>query len=109
MPTDVLKGIHDELEDVLGPRIMPSILFRSGFRSGTMVVDKLNIKELDKATMEVKLPQLWIQIGLGIFNLAELTDDHMLIECAESNEALALGARNEPVCHLTSGYLAGII
>ena len=109
MPTDVLKGIHDELEEVLGPLIAPSILFRSGFRSGQTVVKKLGISSLDDDALEVKLPNLWIQIGLGIFELKEITDDYILVECSESNEAQALERKSKPSCHLTRGYLAGIL
>jgi len=109
MPTDVMKGIHDELEEVLGPLIAPSILYRSGFRSGQAVVKKLDISELDEDTIEVKLPNLWIQIGLGIFELKEITKEHIIVECSESNEAQALDRKTKPSCHLTRGYLAGIL
>lgn len=109
MPTDVLKGIHDELEEVLGPYIAPSILFRSGFRSGQTVVKKMGISSLDEDALEVKLPNLWIQIGLGIFELKEITNEHILVECSESNEAQALERKTQPSCHLTRGYLAGIL
>ncbi len=109
MPIDILQGIHDELKEVLGPIIASSILFRSGSRSGRSIVSRLGLSAMDSSTISSKLPDLWIQLGLGIFELVDQDGSRFSVRCLESNEAKALGKRDAPSCHLTRGYLAGII
>ena len=109
MPVDVLKGIHEELEELLGEPQASQVIYRCGFRSGKSVVKDMRIRFPDTATLTRSLPELWLQMGLGVIDIEEMRDDGMLLNCSDSNEALAQGTTGEKSCDLTSGYLAGMI
>lgn len=109
MPVDILKGVHDELSEILGSESALKILYNCGFRSGKSIVVEMNIDFPDLDTLKETLPELWLQMGIGVFHIEELEKDHILLDCAESNEAVALGYTGEKSCNLTCGFIAGMI
>ena len=43
MPVDILKGVHDELSEILGPETASKIIYNCGVRSGKNIVIDMNI------------------------------------------------------------------
>ena len=109
MPVDILKGVHDELSELLGPDSASNILYKCGFRSGKNIVIDMNIEFPDFDTLKETLPELWLQMGIGVFQIEEIDSDHVLLKCDESNEAVALKYTGRKSCNLTRGYIAGMI
>jgi predicted hydrocarbon binding protein len=109
MPVDILKGVHDELCEILGSESALKILYNCGFRSGKSIVVEMNIEFPDMDSLKETLPELWLQMGIGVFHIEELEKDHILLDCAESNESVALGYTGEKSCNLTCGFIAGMI
>jgi predicted hydrocarbon binding protein len=109
MPVDILKGIHEELTELLGSETASKILYNCGFRSGKNIVKDMNIDFPDLETLSSTLPELWLQMGIGVFNIEKLDVVHVVLRCEESNEAVALGYTARKSCDLTCGYLAGMI
>ncbi len=109
MPIDILKGVHEELSEILGPDVASKVIYNCGFRSGKNIVKDMNINFPDLKTLCNTLPELWLQMGMGVFNIEKLESDEMLLKCKESNEAVALGYTGRISCDLTCGYLAGMI
>ncbi len=109
MPVDILKGVHDELSEILGPETASKIIYNCGVRSGKNIVIDMNIEFPDLDALSNTLPELWLQMGIGVFHIEKLDEDHVKIVCEESNEAIALGYTETKSCNLTCGYLAGMI
>lgn len=109
MPVDILKGVHDELSEILGPETASKIIYNCGVRSGKNIVNDMNIEFPDLETLITTLPELWIQMGIGVFQIEKIGEEHVKIVCDESNEAEALGYTGHRSCNLTSGFLAGMI
>jgi predicted hydrocarbon binding protein len=109
MPVEMLRGIHEELSDLLDPDIAIKVLYNCGVRSGRHVVEDMGIHFPDLKAMNHTLPELWVQMGLGVFNIQELNDHRIVLKCIESNEAVAMGYTGENSCVLTCGFLAGMI
>jgi predicted hydrocarbon binding protein len=109
MPVDILKGVHDELSELLGPDSASNILYNCGFRSGINIVNDMNIEFPDLETLRETLPELWLQMGIGVFQIEEIDTDHAILICDESNEAVALRYTGRKSCNLTRGYIAGMI
>jgi predicted hydrocarbon binding protein len=109
MPVDILKGVHDELSELLGPDSASNILYNCGFRSGINIVNDMNIEFPDLETLKETLPELWLQMGIGVFQIEEIDSDHVILICEESNEAVALRYTGRKSCNLTRGYIAGMI
>jgi predicted hydrocarbon binding protein len=108
MPVDILKGVHEELSEILGPETASKIIYNCGVRSGRNIVNDMNIAFPDLETLSKTLPELWLQLGIGVFSIEILDKDHVHIVCEESNEAQALGYTGERSCNLTCGFLAGM-
>ena len=109
MPIDILKGVHEELSELLGPDVASNIIYNCGLRSGRNIVKDMNINFPDLKTLCTTLPDLWLQMGMGVFSIEKLNSDELVLKCEESNEAMALGPTGRKSCDLTSGYLAGMI
>jgi predicted hydrocarbon binding protein len=109
MPIELLKGLHEEISELLGNHVAPRVIYNCGFRSGQYIVNDMTIKFKDLDELKDKLPELWLQMGLGIFQVEKITEYEILLSCMESSEAVALGFTGKPSCDLTSGYLAGMI
>ena len=109
MPIDVLRGIHEELQEHLGMIEASQLIYRCGYRSGNSVVKDMNIEFPDKETLSKSLPELWLQMGLGVIDIEKMETDEILLHCQESNEAVAQGNTGKKECDLTCGYLAGMM
>ncbi|UCE74920.1 MAG: hypothetical protein JSV56_04250 [Methanomassiliicoccales archaeon] len=109
MPVDILKGVHEELSELLGSDTASKILYNCGVRSGKNIVEDMNIEFPDMKTLSETLPELWLQMGIGVFSIEELNKNKLVLKCNESNEAVAIGYTGRKSCDLTSGYLAGMI
>ncbi len=109
MPIDILKGVHEELSELLGAEVASNIIYNCGLRSGKNIVNDMGIKFPDLKTLCNTLPELWLQMGMGVFSIEKLNSEELLMKCEESNEAIALGLTGRKSCDLTSGYLAGMI
>jgi predicted hydrocarbon binding protein len=109
MPVDILKGVHDELAELLGADVASRVIYNCGVRSGRNIVSEMNINFPDLKTLCNTLPELWLQMGMGVFTIERLEKDNIVLKCVESNEAVALGHTGKNSCDLTSGYLAGMI
>jgi predicted hydrocarbon binding protein len=109
MPIDILKGVHEELSEILGPDVASKVIYNCGVRSGKNIVKDMNINFPDLKTLCNTLPELWLQMGMGVFSIEKLTENDIVLKCKESNEAMALGYTGKLSCDLTSGYLAGMI
>lgn len=109
MPVDILKGVHDELSELLGPDVASRVIYNCGLRSGRNIVEDMNIHFRDLKTLCNTLPELWLQMGMGIFTIEKLNSNKLVLKCIESNEAVALGFTQRNSCDLTSGYLAGML
>ena len=109
MPIDILKGVHEELSELLGPDVASNIIYNCGLRSGKNIVKDMNINFPDLKTLCNTLPELWLQMGMGVFSIEKLNSNELVLKCEESNEAIALGVTGRKSCDLTSGYLAGMI
>ena len=109
MPIDILKGVHEELSEILGPDVASKVIYNCGLRSGKNIVKDMNINFPDLKTLCNTLPELWLQMGMGVFNIEKLEADEIVLKCKESNEAMALGYTGRISCDLTCGYLAGMI
>lgn len=109
MPIDILKGVHDELSELLGPDVASNIIYNCGLRSGKNIVKDMNITFPDLKTLSNTLPELWLQMGMGIFSIEELSSNELVLKCEESNEAIALGVTGRNSCDLTRGYIAGMV
>ncbi len=109
MPIDILKGVHEELTEILGPDVASKVIYNCGLRSGKNIVKDMNINFPDLKTLCNTLPELWLQMGMGVFSIEKLDNDEIVLKCKESNEAIALGYTGRISCDLTSGYLAGMI
>ncbi len=108
MPVDILKGVHEELSEILGPETASMVIYNCGVRSGKNIVNDMNISFPDLETLSKILPELWLQLGIGVFSIEILEKDHVHIVCEDSNEAQALGYTGERSCYLTCGFLAGM-
>ena len=109
MPIDILKGVHEELSELLGADKASKIIYNCGLRSGRNIVKDMNINFPDLQTLCKTLPELWLQMGMGVFTIEKLGTDELVLKCVESNEAMALGQTGRISCDLTSGYLAGMM
>jgi predicted hydrocarbon binding protein len=109
MPVEILKGVHEELSEVLGPETASKVIYNCGFRSGEKIVNDMDISFPDLKTLCETLPELWLQMGMGNFKIEELNSDKLVLRCIESNEAEAQGNTGRNSCDLTSGYLAGML
>ncbi len=109
MPVDILKGVHDELAELLGADVASRVIYNCGMRSGRNIVSDMNINFPDLKTLCNTLPELWLQMGMGVFTIEKLDKNDIVLKCVESNEAVALGHTGKNSCDLTSGYLAGMI
>ncbi|UCE36961.1 MAG: hypothetical protein JSW00_15915 [Thermoplasmata archaeon] len=109
MPIDILKGVHEELSEILGPDVASKVIYNCGVRSGKNIVKDMNINFPDLKTLCTTLPELWLQMGMGVFTIEKLDEKDIVLKCKESNEAIALGYTGRISCDLTSGYLAGMI
>lgn len=109
MPIDILKGVHDELSELLGVDVASKIIYNCGLRSGKNIVKDMDINFPDLKTLCDTLPELWLQMGMGVFSIEKLNTNKLVLKCEESNEATALGYTGRKSCDLTSGYLAGMI
>ncbi len=109
MPIELLKGIHEELCELLGDHVAPRVIYNCGLRSGRNIVDDMTITFKDTESLKIRLPELWLQMGLGNFSIEKLTEKEIILLCLESNEAIALGYTGKISCDLTCGYLAGMI
>ena len=107
MPTQILKSLHDEFEELAGPDAARAILFRIGFASGEAVTHKINIEVDGDLTLPETLTSLWIEMGLGRIIVTERPGGQLHVECDGSTEALAMGQTGRNSCDLTRGYLAG--
>ena len=108
MPVDILKGVHDELSEILGPETASKIIYNCGVRSGKNIVNDMNIEFDSMEALSTTLPELWLQLGIGVFSIEILDKNHVNIVCEDSNEAQALGYTGERSCNLTCGFLAGM-
>lgn len=109
MPIDILKGVHEELSELLGAEVASNIIYNCGLRSGKNIVNDMGIHFPDLKTLSKTLPELWLQMGMGVFSIEKVNSEELLLKCEESNEAIALGLTGRNSCDLTSGYLAGMI
>jgi predicted hydrocarbon binding protein len=109
LPVDILRGIHEELSDLLGTEVASKVLYNCGVRSGRNIVNEMNINFPDLKTLCNTLPELWLQMGMGVFTIDKLNEKEMVLKCIESNEAEAMGFTGKNTCDLTSGYLAGMV
>ena len=109
MPIDILKGVHEELSELLGLEAASKVIYNCGLRSGRNIVNDMDISFPDLQTLSKTLPELWLQMGMGVFSIEKLGNDELLLKCIESNEAVALGNTGRISCDLTSGYLAGMM
>jgi len=109
MPIDILKGVHEELSEILGSDVASKIIYNCGFRSGNNIVKDMNIDFPDMKSLCETLPELWLQMGMGVFTIEKVNKDELILKCEESNEAIALGYTGSNSCDLTCGYLAGMI
>ncbi|UCG70228.1 MAG: hypothetical protein JSV09_04205 [Thermoplasmata archaeon] len=109
MPIDILKGVHEELSELLGADVASNIIYNCGLRSGKNIVKDMDINFPDLKTLCNTLPELWLQMGMGVFSIEKLNTNRLVLRCEESNEASALGYTGRKSCDLTSGYLAGMI
>jgi predicted hydrocarbon binding protein len=107
MPTQILKSLHTEFEELAGRDAARAILFRIGYASGEAVTRKINIEVNGDLTLPETLTSLWIEMGLGRIIVSERPDDELHVECDGSTEALAMGHTGDVSCDLTRGYLAG--
>jgi predicted hydrocarbon binding protein len=107
MPTQILKSLHDEFQELAGPDAARAILFRIGYASGEAVTRKINIEVNGDLTLPETLTSLWIEMGLGRIIVTEVPGGLLHVECDGSTEALALGRTGSNACDLTRGYLAG--
>ena len=67
----------------------------------------VNCKTFDE--ISENLPNLWIELGLGLIEIHKVEEDNITVVSSESKEALAMGTTGKTACYLTSGYLAGVI
>jgi predicted hydrocarbon binding protein len=109
MPVDILKGVHEELSEILGPETASKIIYNCGVRSGKNIVNDMDISFPSLDALSTTLPELWLQLGIGVFTIEILDKDHVKIVCEDSNEAQALGYTGERSCNLTCGFLAGML
>lgn len=109
MPVDILRGVHEELSEILGPETASKIIYNCGVRSGKNIVKDMNIEFPSLEALRSTLPELWLQMGIGVFSIETLKKEHVKIVCEDSNEAQALGYTGERSCNLTSGFLAGML
>lgn len=109
MPVEMLKGVHEELTEVLGSETASKVIYNCGLRSGRKIVNDMNITFPDLKTLCNTLPELWLQMGMGNFKIEKLNSDKLVLKCIESNEAEAQGYTGRNSCDLTSGYLAGML
>jgi len=107
MPTQILKSLHDEFEELAGPDAARAVLFRIGYSSGEAVTRKINIEVNGDLTLPETLTSLWIEMGLGRIIVTEMPASVLHVECDGSTEALSIGRTGHPSCDLTRGYLAG--
>ncbi|UCC94105.1 MAG: hypothetical protein JSW25_05445 [Thermoplasmata archaeon] len=107
MPTQILKSLHDEFQELAGPDAARAILFKIGFASGEAVTRKINIEVNGDLTLPETLTSLWIEMGLGRIIVTEMPGGKLHVECDGSTEALAMGQTGSTSCDLTRGYLAG--
>jgi predicted hydrocarbon binding protein len=107
MPTQILKSLHDEFEELAGRDAARAVLFRIGYASGEAVTRKINIEVDGDLTLPETLTSLWIEMGLGRIIVTEMPDSILHVECDGSTEALAMGRTGHLSCDLTRGYLAG--
>ncbi|UCF07219.1 MAG: hypothetical protein JSW28_06080 [Thermoplasmata archaeon] len=106
---DILRGIHEELSDLLGPDVASKVLYNCGVRSGKNIINEMNINFPDLKTLCKTLPELWLQMGMGVFSIDKMDEKEMVMKCLESNEAEAMGYTGRNTCDLTCGYLAGMV
>lgn len=109
MPIDILKGVHEELSELLGLDVSSRVIYNCGFRSGKNIVSDMDINFPDLKVMRDTLPELWLQMGIGVFTIEKMNEHEMILTCAESNEAKAMGYTGKASCDLTCGYLAGMM
>lgn len=109
MPIELLKGIHEELSELLGDHVAPRVIYNCGLRSGRNIVNDMTITFKDIESLKITLPELWLQMGLGNFSIEKVTEKEIILICIVSNEAIALGYTGKFSCDLTCGYLAGMI
>lgn len=109
MPIEILKDLHQDFGNLIGERLTNIILFQAGFRSGFGIIRRMDVKCETVDAISPSLPNLWIELGLGLLEVVEATPERIVVVCNESKEALAMGRTGKPSCHLTSGYLAGVI
>ena len=107
LPTDILKGLHDELQRFVGTNILQQILFASGYRAGIELVKRLGIKSTVDALAH-DLEEFAISAGIGEINV-KFEGKLIVVETANSQEARAIGKSNATACNLTTGYLSGVI
>lgn len=109
MPGEAIKSLRTELSNLLGEKLAAGVLFRFGFKCGEALMENtMSVANMKKGISEV-LPRIWEQTGLGkIVDIEETSEEEVQIEQEASTEARAIGNADEPSCHYTRGYLAGI-
>ena len=107
LPTDILKGLHDELRRFVGDNILQQILFASGYRAGLELVKRLGIKSTAD-TLAHDLEEFAISAGIGEIKV-KFEGKLLVIETKNSQEARAIDESNTTACNLTTGYLSGVV
>lgn len=60
MPVDILKGVHEELTELLGVEVASRTIYNCGLRSGRNIVDYMSMNFPDLKTLCNALPDLWL-------------------------------------------------
>ena len=109
MPGEAIKSLRTELSNLLGEKLAAGVLFRFGFRCGEALMERTMSEANTEKGISKVLPGIWERTGLGkIVNINETSDEEVQIEQEASTEARVIGNTDEPSCHYTRGYLAGI-
>jgi predicted hydrocarbon binding protein len=109
MSGEALKSLGDELQILAGEEHAREAMDRYGFRCGEGMALRLGMGVVTVEQLKDLLPDLLLEAGLGRGGAGEVSVERIVISFEESLEAGGTGKSTEPVCHFTSGYLAGLI
>lgn len=108
MPIDMLRSIYDDFERVACEKEARITLFKHGFDCGQLIIRRIHNYDCMEDFLK-NLPDIWIEMGLGIITVVPGKDGSTVFECTESNEAKARGNIGKFACNFSRGYLAGMI
>jgi len=101
LPETALQNLYEEIHDVVGDEMTPSVLFRFGFRIGREMFKVLAPETAGTNNTEV-FRSVWAEGGLGdILSIDEKDDRVLMVNVGRSPEAGPNG------CNLLRGMLSG--